>query len=44
MLSNHGLTVKLPAPDLCIGLVEPKGVINTGDTGGDLTANNDVWV
>ena len=25
-------------------LIEPRGVINTGDTGGDLTANNDVWV
>ena len=25
-------------------LVEPKGVINTGDAGGGLTAENDVWV
>ena len=25
-------------------LVEPKGVINTGDAGGQLTAENDVWV
>ena len=25
-------------------LVEPKGVLNTGDAGGDLTASNDVWV
>jgi mannose-6-phosphate isomerase-like protein (cupin superfamily) len=25
-------------------LVEPRGVINTGDTGGELTAKNDVWV
>ena len=25
-------------------LVEPKGVINTGDAGGDLTAQNDVWI
>lgn len=24
--------------------VEPKGVVNTGDVGGDLTAENDVWV
>ena len=27
-----------------IMLVEPKGVINTGDTEGTLTAQNDVWV
>jgi mannose-6-phosphate isomerase-like protein (cupin superfamily) len=25
-------------------IVEPKGVINTGDSGTDLTAENDVWV
>ena len=25
-------------------LVEPNGVVNTGDVGGDLTAENDVWV
>lgn len=25
-------------------LVEPKGVVNTGDAGGGLTAGNDVWV
>ena len=25
-------------------LVEPKGVVNTGDVGGELTAANDVWV
>ena len=25
-------------------VVEPKGVVNTGDTGGDLTAENDVWI
>ena len=25
-------------------LVEPKGVVNTGDSGGDLTAENDKWV
>ena len=22
---------------------EPRGVVNTGDTGGNLTARNDVW-
>lgn len=25
-------------------LVEPRGVVNTGDAGGDLTTDNDVWV
>ncbi|AOT07992.1 cupin domain-containing protein [Pseudoalteromonas luteoviolacea] len=25
-------------------IIEPKGVINTGDTGGELTADNDVWI
>ena len=25
-------------------LVEPKGVVNTGDVGGDLTAEDNVWV
>ncbi|MCB1644610.1 MAG: cupin domain-containing protein [Pseudomonadales bacterium] len=25
-------------------LVEPKGVVNTGDAGGSLTAENDIWV
>ncbi len=25
-------------------LVEPRGVVNTGDTGGQKTAANDVWV
>jgi len=27
-----------------IMLVEPKGVINTGESGGEMTAPNDVWV
>ena len=27
-----------------IMLVEPKGVVNTGDAGGQWTAENDVWV
>ncbi len=27
-----------------IMLIEPKGLINTGDVGGDLTAVNDIWV
>jgi hypothetical protein len=25
-------------------LIEPRGVINTGDTRGGLTAPNDVWI
>lgn len=25
-------------------LIEPRGVVNTGDAGGPLTAGNDVWV
>lgn len=25
-------------------LIEPKGVVNTGDVKGDLTAANDVWI
>lgn len=25
-------------------LVEPRGVVNTGDAGGELTAEDDVWV
>ncbi|MET1257391.1 hypothetical protein [Aliikangiella maris] len=25
-------------------LVEPKGVINTGDAGGESTAENDIWL
>jgi len=25
-------------------LVEPAGTINTGDTGGDMTAEDDVWI
>ena len=25
-------------------IVEPKGVVNTGNAGGDMTANNDQWI
>ena len=25
-------------------LVEPRGVVNTGNTGGEMTAENDVWI
>ena len=33
------------AKDECkVLLVEPKGVVNTGETGGKFTADNDVWL
>lgn len=25
-------------------VIEPRGVVNTGDKGGDMTADNDVWI
>ena len=25
-------------------IIEPKGVVNTGSSGGDLTSENDVWI
>jgi mannose-6-phosphate isomerase-like protein (cupin superfamily) len=25
-------------------LIEPRGVVNTGDAGGDRTAQNDIWI
>ncbi|MBU1099598.1 MAG: cupin domain-containing protein [Bacteroidetes bacterium] len=25
-------------------LIEPRGIVNTGDAGGELTAENDVWI
>ena len=41
----RGVEHKPVAPGECsILLVEPRGVVNTGDTGGTLTAQNDVWV
>ena len=30
--------------ECCVMLVEPRGVVNTGDAGGSLTAPNDVWI
>lgn len=30
--------------ECCVMLVEPRGVVNTGDTGGAYTARNDIWV
>ena len=41
----RGVEHKPAAQDLChVLLVEPRGVINTADVGGSLTAENDVWV
>ena len=40
-----GVTHKTYAENECkVMLVEPTGVINTGEAGGELTAPNDVWV
>ena len=40
-----GVEHKPSAPDECrIRLVEPSGVVNTGDAGGAKTAPNDVWI
>lgn len=40
-----GVEHKPVAENECkIMIVEPKGVINTGDSESDLTAQNDVWV
>jgi mannose-6-phosphate isomerase-like protein (cupin superfamily) len=30
--------------ECCVMLVEPRGVVNTGDAGGSYTAPNDVWI
>jgi len=32
------------AAECKILLIEPRGTVNTGDSGGDLTAQNDVWI
>jgi len=40
-----GVEHKPFAEDECkVLLVEPRGVVNTGDAEGDLTAANDVWI
>jgi len=40
-----GVEHKPYAEDECkIMIIEPRGVVNTGDTEGDLTASNDVWI
>jgi mannose-6-phosphate isomerase-like protein (cupin superfamily) len=41
----RGVKHKPTAFEKCrIMLVEPRGVVNTGDAGGELTAKNDAWV
>jgi len=32
------------AKEVKLMLIEPRGVLNTGDAGGECTARNDVWV
>ncbi len=32
------------AEEASVLLIEPRGVMNTGDTGGDMTAENDRWI
>jgi mannose-6-phosphate isomerase-like protein (cupin superfamily) len=40
-----GVRHKPFAKDECdVLLIEPRGVVNTGDSGGELTAENDVWI
>ena len=40
-----GVEHKPVAEDECqIMLIEPRGVVNTGEAGGTLTADNDVWI
>lgn len=40
-----GVKHKPSAKNECkVLLIEPRGVINTGDNKGDLTAKNDVWI
>ena len=40
-----GVNHKPSAQNECkVMLIEPRGVVNTGDSEGDLTAPNDVWI
>lgn len=40
-----GMAHKPNAEDECkVMLVEPAGTINTGDAGGEMTADNNVWI
>ncbi len=40
-----GITHKPYAKDECqILLIEPRGIVNTGEAGGELTAKSDIWI
>ncbi len=40
-----GVEHKPVAQNECkIMIIEPKGVVNTGNAGGNLTVDNDVWI
>lgn len=32
------------AQECQVMLIEPRGVVNTGEAGGDLTSDNDIWI
>ncbi len=41
----EGVEHKPVAPQEChVLLIEPRGVVNTGDAAGELTADNDIWI
>ena len=41
----RGVEHRPVAQDECrLLLIEPRGVVNTGDVGGKMTAPNDVWI
>lgn len=41
----RGVEHKPYAKDEChIMLIEPKGIVNTGNTSSELTSNNDIWI
>jgi len=41
----RGVEHKPVAAEECsVMLIEPRGVVNTGDAGGDLTAQSDIWI
>ena len=41
----RGVEHKPVAAEECkVMLIEPRGVVNTGDAGGAMTAQNDVWI
>ena len=42
---GKGVEHKPYAKDECeVMIIEPKGVVNTGDSDGELTALNDIWI